>query len=307
MRTDLVCEGGGSKLPALIGSYAALKDRGFEISHAAGTSAGAIFASAAVSGYSPDELKRLIDSLNFTDFLDNGRWSWQKGWNLLRHLGLYKGKKFEEFMTRILAERGVHTFGDLKYDSTDSRYKWRLKVVAADITRGRLLTFPDDAILFDTDPDDMPVAKAVRMSMGIPFFFRPYKWGESYIVDGGVLSNFPISLFDSDEMPDHPTFGLILKEANFNQPHEISGFRSLCEALIRTMIEAHDRRSIRPGDFFHRTIAIPTGDVSTLDFDISKGKKEWLYRSGYLATTDFLNNWSWETYKNWASIKRRLK
>lgn len=305
MKVDTVAEGGGARIGAFVGSYAALTDRGFEISHSAGTSAGAIFSACVVAGYTPSELKRIVDSLDFTKFLDNGRWPWQKAWNFMWNLGLYKGKAFESFMVDLLKAKGLEKFGDLRYNNEDSRYRWRLKVIAADITRGRVLVLPDDAMLFGEDPDQLSVARAVRMSMSIPFFFRPVKWKESYIVDGGVLSNFPISLFDSDEEPHHPTFGLLLKEPDFNQPHEIDGALSLFIAMFRTMMEAHDRRSVRPGDYFNRTIAIPTGDASTLNFDMSVQEKERLYRSGYLATTDFINNWSWETYKNWATLKKR--
>ncbi len=54
------------------------------------------------------------------------------------------------------------------------------------------------------DPDELEIATAVRMSMSIPMFFDPVvhrnptnRDDEHVIVDGGLLSNFPIWLFDS--------------------------------------------------------------------------------------------------------------
>ena len=82
-------------------------------------------------------------------------------------------------------------------------------MIASDITARRLLVLPRDATRFGVDPDDLGVAEAVRMSMSIPIFFEPWRWvakpdeqspgeGEEHlIVDGGVLSNFPVWLFDS--------------------------------------------------------------------------------------------------------------
>lgn len=54
--------------------------------------------------------------------------------------------------------------------------------------------------------------------MSIPVYFEPVRWEnpetgkEHIIVDGGLLSNFPVWLFDADGEPDWPTFGLLLVE-----------------------------------------------------------------------------------------------
>ena len=51
------------------------------------------------------------------------------------------------------------------------------------------------------------------MSMSYPFLFAPvelYQGGKPhYVVDGGLLSNFPIWLFDSPK-PKRPTWGFRL-------------------------------------------------------------------------------------------------
>jgi NTE family protein len=65
---------------------------------------------------------------------------------------------------------------------------------------------------YETTPD-MPVALAVRISGGVPLYFEPValdnqllkiKKGDThsfinYYVDGGMLCNYPISMFDSCE------------------------------------------------------------------------------------------------------------
>ena len=64
----------------------------------------------------------------------------------------------------------------------------------------------------------MAVADAVRASMSIPFVFRPVTVTNattkltSTIVDGGILSHFPIDSLDRTDgrQPRWPTFGVTL-------------------------------------------------------------------------------------------------
>jgi len=306
MKCDLALEGGGTKLIGHVGAYAALTARGFTLSHAAGTSGGSIVAAGAVAGYTPAELRRLVMGINYTKFLDGNKWT--KYWRVINHYGLYRGEEFYNFMKKILADKGVYTFKDLlskdPVDHSNLKYRWRLKVIAADLTNGRMVTFPNDATLYGLNPDDMEVALAVRMSMSIPLFFEPVKFGDCYIADGGMLSNFPIWIWDGDATPDWPTFGFLLKEDGAGNAHEIDGPFSYFKALIQTMLEAHDKRFVRPQDYEHRTIAIPTGGLSPINFDLTAIEKERLYHNGYISTINFLNSWSWDEYKEWATASR---
>jgi NTE family protein len=143
--------------------------------------------------------------------------------------------------------------------------------------------------------------------MSIPFFFEPatLPLGGSgalcYIVDGGVLSNFPVHLFD-DGTPDPPwpTFGYMLAETSdilgSDVSHQVSGPFSLLASLFLTMMEAHDRIYISNGAFA-RTIMIPTLGVKTTDFDIAPQRAEALYRSGLEAGREFFRSWDFEQYK----------
>jgi NTE family protein len=119
-------------------------------------------------------------------------------------------------LRKILAVKGKHTFKDLIIDEFRDAptYRYKLQVIAADVSRGKMLVLPRDIRDYGIAPDDLDIALAVRMSMSIPFFYEPVTLHlggtgkECFIVDGGVLSNFPIYLFD-DGSPDPPwpTFG----------------------------------------------------------------------------------------------------
>ena len=65
----------------------------------------------------------------------------------------------------------------------------------------RLLVFPRDFHKFGIMADMYPIAKAVRMSMSIPVFYEPFilrdqSGKKHYIVDGGMLSNYPMRSLD---------------------------------------------------------------------------------------------------------------
>jgi len=125
---------------------------------------------------------------------------------------LYVSPKVGEALLPALAAKGIKTFGDLVVPGEmEDRYRFRLSVIASDISLGKLLVLPGDIRDYGGRPEDLNVADAVRMSMSIPFFYEPIKLknritgDESYIVDGGLLSNYPVWLFDSEGAPPWPT------------------------------------------------------------------------------------------------------
>ncbi len=168
------------------------------------------------------------------------------------------------------------------------------------------MVLPQDVAKLGLDPDEFEVALAVRMSISIPYFFMPVRVAEAaspgakhWVVDGGLLSNFPIRYFDSPpgEAPPWPTFGLLLWEPTAGQPrHErIRSLISMTRAMVRTMNTAHDRKALEEADL-RRIVKIPTGPYSATDFRSDGGRPGWLYESGYKAAREFLEGWRWERY-----------
>jgi NTE family protein len=304
MNCDLVCEGGGTKIPGLVGALATLEKRGFTPVCLAGSSAGAIVAAMCAAGYTAEEMHVILDELDFKTFKDGAPWG-TKLLNLRRWMGMYRGDVFQRLMRRFMLDKGVVVFGDLKNaGETDPRRKYKLNVFASDITNSTLVSWPTDATYYGLDPDLISVAWAVRMSMSIPFFFRPVKVNGSFLVDGGVISNFPIGHFDSHTAPRWPTFGLLLSEANNGQPNKITGLVSFGLALVKTWMESHDKQFVRTDDYKYRTIRIPVGDASGTNFDIKPEQKKWLYDSGVFSASRFLTDWRWEDYLEWAKRVR---
>lgn len=318
---DLVLEGGGVKGIALAGALATLEERGYRPQNLAGASAGAIAATLYAAGYSAAELQDELSRTPFSDFLDE---AWEdripgvgKGVSVLLDHGIYEGEAFLEWLQGLLARKDKAVFRDLRHPDYPDHddYGYRVQVIASDLTTRRLLVLPRDAGALGIERDELEIAWAVRMSMSIPIFFEPVRWknpetGEEHvIVDGGMLSNFPVWLFDSDGEPDWPTFGLLLVEP---EPRETAGERvpraepganrvraliTYLTSIVGTMLEAHDRLYLEQADYA-RTIPIPTLGVGTTEFDLGPDRSRDLYESGRRAAAKFLDEvWDFEGYK----------
>src|SRR5690625_3178734 len=170
MKVDAVFSGGGVKAFAFIGALEALDEKDLQITRVAGSSAGAIVAGLIAAGYNVHEMKEITENLNLKELLDSDKleklFPFLKWISLYRSFGLYKGHAFENWLYQLLAKKGIYTFGDLEEDS--------LKLTVADLTLGRLVIIPDDLKkIYGILPERYSVAKAIRMSAGLPFFFRP--------------------------------------------------------------------------------------------------------------------------------------
>ena len=87
------------------------------------------------------------------------------------------------------------------------------------------------------DPMSFDIAKAVRMSLSIPIFYNPKVLFDNnnqpcYIVDGGLLSNLPVWIFDCDKIPRWPTFGLNLINTKPVNQKKTSSLRSYLYDII---------------------------------------------------------------------------
>jgi NTE family protein len=290
---DGVFSGGGIRGLAFIGALQAIEERGLLFRQLAGTSAGSIIASFIVAGYTSRDIFNIMNEIELEDLLDERRTflpsALTKWLCLYWRLGLYKGEKLEKWLECKLKERGIHTFADLPHQS--------LRIIASDLTNGKIMVLPDDLPRYGISPDMFPVARAVRMSCSFPYFFEPVKLksskiGASIVVDGGVLSNFPIWLFDDETRPKvRPVLGIQLNpKEEERKKNDIKNAIDLFGALFETMRDAHDVRHISTR---HKKniIFLPVNDVLLTEFQLSEEKKLELIQLGRERTSQFLKKW----------------
>lgn len=285
--TNLVFEGGGVKGIAYAGALQVLTDCGIiaQIKQVAGTSAGAITATLVALGYTAPEIKSIIMSLDFKQFED--------GWDPLRlptEYGLYKGNTFLVWLQKMIAAKAIKganaTFADL-YDQNGIG----LFVFATDLNIYDIKQFSH------LDTPDIPICEAVRASMSIPMFFKAWKFSNNQpddhiYVDGGVVLNYPLTVFDTPGAPDNPqTLGFFLYDRNGNKKPNTLGYDqpiAYCKALFETLLDSQDIDFENNESMEKRTVKIDDFGIAATDFDITQQQKEQLYKSGVYYTEAYL-------------------
>src|SRR5262249_27691851 len=174
---DAVFQGGGVKGIALVGALQTFAERGCATwVNVAGTSAGGIIAAYLACGHSPREAEELLRETPYPQFEDWGPGGKVLGGlvNLARHHGLAHGQYFRDWFHDAVQGK---TFAPVPKGAEGSSC---LNLIAADVTRREMLVLPDDLASYRADgrsapldPDELPIADAVRMSMSIPYFFQP--------------------------------------------------------------------------------------------------------------------------------------
>lgn len=317
--TDLVLEGGGVKGIALAGAVLPLAEAGYRFPRVAGTSSGAIVAALVAAlqqrGESLEvvsEIARTVDYRRLRDRGVPGKFLGPlaflaDGFSLLVEDGIFEGDYLRDWMAGVLSDLGVRTFGDLRPDDAgadgDIHHRYGLVVTASDLSRQRFVKLPWDYGDYGLDPDEQRVADAVRASVSIPFFFEPVPLhgahGVATLVDGGLLSSYPIEIFDRrDEYPPRwPTIGVRLSSRSEQQPPEpVEGPVSLALSLIDTALEARQAGISQDPCNQRRSIFVDTSEVSSTDFGITPEQQERLLAAGRSAGERFLRTWK---YQQW--------
>jgi len=308
---NMIFEGGGVKGIAYIGALEALEKQKIlpQITRVGGTSAGAINAVLLATGYSIEEMKKILWELDFNKFKDGGA---SRAWRLVRKYGLYKGDFFYNWMRELIEAKAGNpdcTFQDLhQLAGTRSLY----------LVGTNLSTHFAEIFSHEHTPN-MSVANAARISMSIPLFFTAKKVMKQDIgrtavyVDGGLLNNYPVKMFDRGGYVENPIY--LRKVPYYSKSNESSGdnpyiynqetlgFRldsqaeiatftgsdpkynkihnivSYIGALKDTLMEMQESNHLHSDDW-HRTIYIDTLGVKTTEFNLSDNKKNALIASG---------------------------
>ena len=207
-KVGIVLSGGGARGAAHIGVIKALEENNVPIDYITGTSVGAIVGSLYAMGYTPDEMLELMLSDEF------GYWqSGTVGQEYIYHfkkpdetpqflsfsLNMKDSVMFEGILPGSLINpiQMNQAFMEL-YAQATAKAVWNFdnlfvpfRCMGADIYGKRSITFRNGDL-----------ADAVRVSMTIPFVFKPI-WRDGVpLFDGGIYDNFPIKTMREDFNPD---------------------------------------------------------------------------------------------------------
>lgn len=227
--------------------------------------------------------------------------------------GLYKGDAFLQWMVERLD--AMDTLGAATLANLYEHTGYELTLTAADVTEQRLL------ILNHRTAPDVPVAWAVRMSMSVPFYWQEVTWRAEWgnyraldltghkMVDGGILSGFPMELLLSQDSyvtsvmgaPQGTVLGFLLDEdgvvsAENLSPADIARDTAGALAntlqralgLVNTMMSAHDKLVLEA--YKELVVRLPTKGYGAFEFDMEGERLARLVQAAYAATKETLTN-----------------
>jgi len=162
VKKGLVLGSGGARGFAHLGIFQVLDEEKIEMDVVVGCSAGAIFGALWCAGLDLHRIERLFTYPGFAKKLLDPAVSKE---------GLIKGDKILEVIRLLTKDM---SFADLPIP---------LAVIATDIETGELVVFNEGS-----------VAQAVRASISIPGFFKPYRYQGRLLVDGAVKTRLPVEV-----------------------------------------------------------------------------------------------------------------
>ena len=234
---------------------------------------------------------------------------------------------------QALRNRGVSPNNRLKLRTNnsinlDSKDFARIAIISADITTGSKIVFPEMADLFYANPQLANPADFVRASMSVPMFFHPFrishipvsveqwiKWNtklglntnipsEVMFMDGGIISNFPISIFHkNDQIPFAPTFGIKIGRDKTVLNKNETVFNMIGSVFNTARFSQDDEFLCNHEDYKHLIGYIDTGNHNWLNFSLSDDNKIDLFCRGAKAASDFIKSFNWDKYKKMRATK----
>ena len=269
----------------------------------------------------PDSLEPHLDDAIATA-LANSRIT-SRIFSFIERGGLFSADFFLRWLRTKLSSgvysltRGAHIkdtprdFGDMTMAEFHHAVGCDLSLVASDTSAQQIL------ILNHRTSPDLPIAFAVRMSMSVPLLWHEVVWQKDWgayrgkditghaIVDGGLLSNFPIELFLSNlaqvtavmgekststdqvlgflidetlEVPGAPPTEPSGTDIDFGQLRTVGRIKD----LMNTMMQAHDKAVIE--SYEQLVIRLPAKGYGTIEFGMSPKRREALVNAGRTAT-----------------------
>lgn len=299
----LVFSGGGIKGMAFCGTLEILSHDHImsNIKGFAGTSAGSIVASLLAVGYSYSELRNIMFNMDTHKFLDD-KWGFiRDSVNFIEDYGVAKGQYLYDFIGDLIKAKTNdpdYTFDQLYRDKG-------IKLVVVGTDMNHLCTVYYYPNHHDEQYRNMSIREAVRISTSVPFLYEPVHFKNNLCVDGGVLDNYPLHVFDG-EYPGDPKARLNLIPPNpkvlglniFTNEHlenytltkrqDIDNIVAYLTSFIHLVFNENSRRIMTPS-YWIRTINIVTENYPVTQFSLTDKQKQDLFLAGQRDTDEFFS------------------
>lgn len=265
-KVGLVLGGGGARGFAHIGILKFLEEERIQIDCLAGTSMGALVASAWNAGVSPKEMEQELSKVNwadmFDDFPDYAEMSAVKRRLAYDYLsgsevgitkeglhyppGMVSGQKIKLFFNHLLkVKKGERLIENLPLP---------LVMMATDIVTGKAIELKKGRI-----------SEAMRASMSVPGLLAPVEYEKYKLVDGGLVDNLPIVPLKKLCQAD------VIIAVNVGSPllpaEKVNSFFGVTAQMVNILTEQNVKQSLKHLNF-QKDIYLkpPLENISAADF-----------------------------------------
>lgn len=295
---NLIFEGGGIKGLSYCGCIRVLEKLNYleNIKRYGGSSAGAITAALLAIGYNASEIENIIRQTDFSSFLDDKTGFIRDTYTFFTKYGVCCGDTFANIMKLHIKNKT----GDENYTFKklfDDKNK-ELVITGTNLTNMETIYF------YHVTYPDMPIYKALRISMSIPYLFVPVILDDKIMIDGGFIDNYPIHMFDG-KYPGDPdakmkickhnpkTLGLKILTPDEKTSYKINesvnkinSIKSFSMSLASTLMLANEQKYVDPENWA-RTICVNVPNYPLTKFKLTAEEQELLINLGTKAVNDF--------------------
>lgn len=238
-----------------------------------GVSAGSFVSMCLCIGFTLEELADFCVRFDFTNIKEMDS---VPGW--LLHLGMDTGERLHKLIDACLHVKGLSSTFTFKecYDT----FGVSLRVIATDLNEAKPIVFSP------TDTPHYQISNAVRASMAFPYYFQPFICPVSghYLVDGAVISNYPLFLLPKEE---HAKTLSILINTTVEQKEDLMELE-MDQLITRPLnVALIEKSNIEANLYESKCIRIMLGEVNILEFSFDEDTKNRIIEKGKAAANHY--------------------
>jgi len=252
-KTILVLPGGGMKGLILLGGLKALEEKNLlkDITTFAGTSIGGYLSILLICGFTVNEI------IQFGKLFDFSKTISIKLDNLFQKFSVDNADGFCLVFKKLLLSKKINDSITL----LDLYKKTNKKLILCTVC----LNTKEIIYVSHENFPNLDILTAMRMTTAVPLLFPPVLYNNKIYIDGGILNNFPIDIFDKvDEI-----IGIAIQD-DIKITHEINSIDSYLLSVFDTLLLSWSQRTIYGKDKYLKSmIIIPIPESSNTGFNLS--------------------------------------
>ncbi len=258
----LVLAGGGVKGLYIIGCLKYLEEKGLlkDIDTYAGTSIGGILSFMLNIGYTVDEMYKFSKIFDLSKTTDINITS------IFNTFSICTNDNLEKVIINQLKLKNINQ--DIKLIELYKKTKKKLILTTVCINTKKV-----EYISYETYPE-LSVITAIKMTSAVPILFPFIEYNDKKYVDGGLLENFPIKIFD-DQLD---------KVIGINIMSELpSKHSNIMEyiLLILGIVYYNGSNKYDIDKYKNSVFNLNLNDNNTFNFELTPEKKKEMYYEGY--------------------------